>query len=240
MAVVATLSKGHDLDYVWRQVGAEVAMDGAGYYIRATENGGEPPGRWWGPGAEDLGFEQGQIVERVPYDWLFGERMAPDGTRLGRPPSGGHAAADLYGQLLAAEPHAILRRKTPTGSGTDSRAGKASSCIQPMGRRRRGCYTRMGGQKRAYKQWLGVQHDWKAVEQLAEARNAVAHGLGTLTRRQRRDETKVKAQLSAVGIKLDEGRIVLSGTIIAAAASVCRDFIEQIDLAVQQRPANFQ
>jgi hypothetical protein len=58
------------------------------------------PGHWWGPGAKALGFEPGQIVERQPYDLLFGERKAPDGTRLGRAPNGSRKAADLYAQLL--------------------------------------------------------------------------------------------------------------------------------------------
>ena len=79
--------------------------------IQASESGGEPPGRWWGPGAKALGFEPGQTVERQPYDLLFGQRKAPDGTALGRPPDGGRKAADLYARLLAAEPHATAGRK---------------------------------------------------------------------------------------------------------------------------------
>ena len=63
------------------------------------------------PGARALGFEPGQTVEREPYDLLFGERKAPDGTQLGRPPDGGRKAADLYARLLAAEPHATAERK---------------------------------------------------------------------------------------------------------------------------------
>ena len=77
MAVVATLSKGYDLDYIWKQVDRGPAKDAASYYIHASESGGEPPGRWWGPGAKALGFERGQVVEREPYDLLFGERKAP-------------------------------------------------------------------------------------------------------------------------------------------------------------------
>ena len=111
MAVVATLSKGYDLDYIWKQVDRGPAKDAASYYIQASESGGEPPGRWWGPGAKALGFEPGQTVEREPYDLLFGERKAPDGTQLGRPPGNGRKAADLYAQLLAAEPHATAERK---------------------------------------------------------------------------------------------------------------------------------
>src|SRR5690242_7054341 len=111
MAVVATLSKGYDLDYIWKQVDRGPAKDAASYYIQASESGGEPPGRWWGPGAKALGFDHGQRIEREPYDLLFGERKGPDGTPLGRPPGGGRKAADLYAQLLAAEPHATAERK---------------------------------------------------------------------------------------------------------------------------------
>jgi conjugative relaxase-like TrwC/TraI family protein len=109
--VVVTLSKGYDLEYMWRQVGRAAERAGTGYYIEAAEVGGEPPGRWWGPGAEALGFSPGQVVERGPYDLLFGQRQAPDGTALGRPPSGAATAADLYAQLLAAEPHATAERR---------------------------------------------------------------------------------------------------------------------------------
>jgi AAA domain/TrwC relaxase len=111
LAVVATLTKGYDLDYIWRQVDRGAAKDAAGYYIQASESGGEPPGRWWGPGAKALGLKHGQIVERRPYDLLFGERRAPDGTQLGRPPGSGRNAAAIYARLLAAEPHATAERQ---------------------------------------------------------------------------------------------------------------------------------
>jgi conjugative relaxase-like TrwC/TraI family protein len=111
LAVVATLTKGYDLDYIWRQVDQDTIKDAASYYIQASETGGEPPGRWWGPGAKALGLEPGQVVDRKPYDLLFGERKAPDGTQLGRPPDSGKKAADIYAQLLKAEPHATAERK---------------------------------------------------------------------------------------------------------------------------------
>jgi len=111
VAVVATLSKGYDLDYIWEQVDRGPTKDAASYYIQASESGGEPPGRWWGPGAKTLGFEPGQRIERKPYDLLFGERKAPDGSQLGRPPNGARKAADIYTQLLAVEPHATADRK---------------------------------------------------------------------------------------------------------------------------------
>jgi conjugative relaxase-like TrwC/TraI family protein len=111
VAVVATLSKGYDLEYIWKQVDRGPVKDAAGYYIEACESGGEPSGRWWGPGAKALGLEPGQVVEREPYDLLFGQRKAPDGTPLGRPPGGGRKAADIYARLLAAEPHVTAERR---------------------------------------------------------------------------------------------------------------------------------
>jgi hypothetical protein len=111
LAVIGTLSKGYDLDYIWKQVDQGAAKDAAGYYIRAAETGGEPPGRWWGPGTQALGLEQRQIVERKPYDLLFGEHKAPDGTLLGRPSGSGRKASDIYTKLLEAEPHATAERK---------------------------------------------------------------------------------------------------------------------------------
>ena len=87
------------------------AKDAASYYIQASESGGEPPGRWWGPGARALGFKHGQRIERERYNRLFGERQAPDGTQLGRTPGSGRKAADIYKLLLAAEPHATAERK---------------------------------------------------------------------------------------------------------------------------------
>jgi len=62
LAVVATLSKGYDLEYIWKQVDRGPAKDAASYYIQASETGGEPPGRRWGPGAKALGLEPGQTL----------------------------------------------------------------------------------------------------------------------------------------------------------------------------------
>jgi hypothetical protein len=100
---MATVAKGYDLDYAWRAVGE--AYRGAGYYLAAAE-AGEPPGTWWGPGAERLGFTKGQQVEREPYNLLFGERKGQDGTTLGRAPANAGKAAEIYQGLLAAEPGA--------------------------------------------------------------------------------------------------------------------------------------
>jgi conjugative relaxase-like TrwC/TraI family protein len=106
--VMATVAKGYDLDYAWRAVGE--AYRGAGYYLAATE-AGEPPGTWWGPGAERLGFAEGQQVEREPYNLLFGERKGPDGQKLGRAPANAGKAVEIYKGLIATEPGADDHRK---------------------------------------------------------------------------------------------------------------------------------
>jgi hypothetical protein len=90
-------------------------------------------------------------------------------------------------------------------------------------------------QKKAYKEWLGINEDWKAVERLAEARNAVAHGLGKLTRRQLRSEQSVRTKLLEAGIQLTDGKVILSDASLAEAAAACRGFVERLDQAVGTR-----
>jgi hypothetical protein len=130
MAVVATLSKGYDLDYVWRQAGPAAQKSAVDYYIQASESGGEPPGRWWGPGAEALGFAQGQTVEREPYNLLFGERKGPVGVQLGRRPGGGQLAAHIFQQLIEAEPHATAERRRELQVEAASRARRITPTPQ--------------------------------------------------------------------------------------------------------------
>ena len=111
---------------MWQQVDPSLAMNPAAYYIEASEQGGEPPGRWWGPGAQALGFARGQVVERAPYELLFGGRKAPDGTPLGRPPRGGRKAAEVY--TPGCWPQSRKRRRSAGGScgpGRPARRGRA-------------------------------------------------------------------------------------------------------------------
>ena len=112
LAVVATLSKGYDLDYIWNQVDRAPAKDAASYYIQASESGGEPPGRWWGPGAKALGFKS-RPAGRARAVRAAVRRSARPLTAASSAGlrDGGRKAADLYAQLLAAEPHAAAERK---------------------------------------------------------------------------------------------------------------------------------
>ncbi len=110
MAVVVTVAKGYDLGYIWKtqaQPGAERTT--GGYYINAAQ-AGEPPGRWWGPGAEALGFTAGQVVEREPYDAVYRQIDPRTGAKLGRARGRYATFADHLARLKAAEPHATAER----------------------------------------------------------------------------------------------------------------------------------
>src|SRR5580692_13039339 len=110
MAVVVTVAKGYDLDYAWKNQGQPSAeQTTGGYYINAAQ-AGEPPGRWWGPGAQALGFTPGQIVQRAPYEAVYQQTDPRTGARLGRPRGRYATFADHLARLTAAEPHATAER----------------------------------------------------------------------------------------------------------------------------------
>ena len=110
MAVVVTVAKGYDLGYIWKTQGqASDARTPGGYYINAAQ-AGEPPGRWWGLGAQALGFTSGQVVERRPYDAVYQQRDPWTGATLGRARGRYVTFADHLAQLKAVEPHATAER----------------------------------------------------------------------------------------------------------------------------------
>ena len=110
MAVVVTVAKGYDLGYIWKTQGqASAGRTTGGYYINAAQ-AGEPPGRWWGPGVQALGFTSGQVVERRPYDAVYQQRDPRTGAKLGRARGRYATFADHLARLKAAEPHATAER----------------------------------------------------------------------------------------------------------------------------------
>ena len=86
LAVVVTVAKGYDLDYVWKTQGQAERTTG-GYYINAAQ-AGEPPGRWWGAGAKALGLTPGQQVERKPYNAVYQQIDRVPGTSSAGPAAG--------------------------------------------------------------------------------------------------------------------------------------------------------
>ena len=109
MAVVVTVAKGYDLGYIWKTQDRAAERVIGGYYLNAAQ-AGEPPGRWWGPGAQALGLSPGQTVERRPYDAVYRQTDPRTGAKLGRPRGRYPTFADHLARLTAAEPHATAER----------------------------------------------------------------------------------------------------------------------------------
>ena len=109
MAVVVTIAKGYDLGYIWKTQDHAAERTTGGYYLNAAQ-AGEPPGRWWGPGAQALGLTPGQTVHRQPYDAVYRQTDPRTGAKLGRPRGRYPTFADHLARLTAAEPHATAER----------------------------------------------------------------------------------------------------------------------------------
>jgi hypothetical protein len=63
-----------------------------------------------GPGAEALGFSEGQVVERGPYELVYRQIDPRTGGKLGRSRGSYVKFADHLARLQAAEPHATAER----------------------------------------------------------------------------------------------------------------------------------
>jgi hypothetical protein len=100
---------GFDAGYVWRNQGRGGEKSAGGYYMSAAQQG-EAPGRWFGKGAEHLGFADGQVVERAPYDRVYAQRHPETGELMGRRPANYRLKADIRARMLEAEPHATAER----------------------------------------------------------------------------------------------------------------------------------
>ena len=111
MAVVATLSKGYDLEYIWKQVDRGPAKDAASYYIQAGETGENRPAAGGAPAPERSASSPARPSSANRTIFCSASVNLPTARQLGRPPGNGRKAADLYAALLAAEPHATAERK---------------------------------------------------------------------------------------------------------------------------------
>ncbi len=118
MAGTATMASGYDPHYPtggrWKKdpEGSRQASKQAspgGYYINGAQ-AGEPDGLWYGKGAEALGLQPGQVVEKDPYFRVMDQLDPRDGvTKLGRP-RGDYKFEKQLAKLMAAEPHATGER----------------------------------------------------------------------------------------------------------------------------------
>jgi len=79
--------------------------------------------------------------------------------------------------------------------------------------------------------------DYERLDGFVEARNAVMHGLGQLTRLQtQRDGGRATAaKLRAVGIILNGKKLVILPTVLDTCAATARGFIEWLDAEIRNR-----
>ena len=112
MAVRVSAESGFDPGYMLKGQSEQAAGErtAGGYYLNAAQEG-EPPGRWFGKGAEALGFTDGQVVERDPYLAAYQQTDPVTGEQLGRAPNGYRRFSQIFAAKLAAEPHATFERR---------------------------------------------------------------------------------------------------------------------------------
>src|SRR3954470_5895055 len=126
--MVLSIHSGYSPDYLLK----EVATGRENYYTGAVAEG-EPPGRWWGAGAEKLGLTG--LVDAQDMRAVFERFLDPREDRFNDPARWdevytlGHTGRrymsedELYAQLLDREPDASAERRTElrTQAGRDAR-----------------------------------------------------------------------------------------------------------------------
>jgi hypothetical protein len=91
----------------------------------------------------------------------------------------------------------------------------------------------------AWKDWheVSLQSDplYTNLKPFIEARNAIMHGLGELTRRQRRGNqlAALKGELRAAGIEVVGVRLIVSNRSVIRCAHACRAFVDGLDRRAQ-------
>jgi conjugative relaxase-like TrwC/TraI family protein len=102
---VLTIYRGYSVQYLTR----EVATGRENYYTGAVSEG-EPPGRWYGVGAEALGLSG--LVDHQDMEALFKDRDRwSEASRLGHAGRSYKTADELYAEALDAEPYADDERR---------------------------------------------------------------------------------------------------------------------------------
>src|SRR5262249_22782834 len=97
---IVTARSGYDPAYYLGRAQGE--RSAGGYYISPAQHG-EAPGRWFGRGAEALGFGDGQVVEEGPFLQVYQQVDPRTGEKLGRAPGGYAKFAEILARKLAAE-----------------------------------------------------------------------------------------------------------------------------------------
>jgi hypothetical protein len=97
------------------------------------------------------------------------------------------------------------------------------------------------GQEAAWKEWhrfdFAKAGEYKALRPLIEARNAIVHGLGDLTRRQTRKDggAGVRKQLASAGIRTSGRRLLVDDTAVKNCLDIAAGFVIWLDVETETR-----
>lgn len=91
-----------------------------------------------------------------------------------------------------------------------------------------------------YARWFDIKlsrakcPSWRQIEAMTNARNAIAHGLGELTRRMARKGTReLELDFATLGVTLSGNSVVVSEDSLRRAADTAREFIDWLDLKLE-------
>lgn len=73
---------------------------------------------------------------------------------------------------------------------------------------------------------------WSKLDGMIEVRNSIAHGLGSLTRQQRRNPTRTAGKCSQIGVRIEAGEVVMDDSCVDKAADVAEEFIRWLDAKI--------
>lgn len=95
-----------------------------------------------------------------------------------------------------------------------------------------------------YGRWFGIKMNrrtcpaWRRIEALTNARNAVAHGLGELTRRMaRKNQDELRRDFATIDVAMAGNAIVLTEASLRNAVAAGSDFIEWLDEELERYDA---
>ena len=70
---------------------------------------------------------------------------------------------------------------------------------------------------------------WARLKGMIEVRNSIAHGLGGLTRIQRKNPIRTAGRCSQACVRIEAGELIVSEASLKAAVVVAEDFVEWLD-----------
>ncbi|WP_144066010.1 hypothetical protein [Gordonia lacunae] len=94
-------------------------------------------------------------------------------------------------------------------------------------------------QAKYYKEWLEITLNWTAIKHYVDARNAIAHGLGELTRKQLgKNPSSIKTRLNNGGVAVSGNSVRLTKTNLHDAATACKELIRNVDILTQDHQSS--